>query len=138
MPVSIRYLLTASLLLGCSLPALAQPETSWAFEPPLQAAQAPVYQFQLTQATSTEEWQIATGNSPVLAGGLSLALPGAGQFYNSDYLFGGLYMAAALGITIAGFATQNRVIALAGLPAISVASALHAGLQTQELTVLRF
>ena len=41
--------------------------------------------------------------SPILAGGLSLLLPGAGQLYNEQYVVGSLWMAAEIGLYLAAF-----------------------------------
>jgi hypothetical protein len=42
--------------------------------------------------------------SPLLAGALSLILPGAGQIYNEQYVVGGLWMAAEIAMYLGAFA----------------------------------
>jgi len=42
--------------------------------------------------------------SPILAGGLSLVLPGAGQIYNEQYVVGSLWMAGEIALYLGAFA----------------------------------
>jgi len=94
--------------------------------------------FTLAEAAPLGEDQFGRGKSWLLASGLSLLIPGAGQVYNQDYIFGGVYVLGAIGLTVATLATSESLFAQIGLPAVSFASAIHAGLQTQEVTLLRF
>ncbi len=42
--------------------------------------------------------------SPILAGAISLVLPGAGQIYNEQYVVGSLWLAGEIGLYLAAFA----------------------------------
>jgi len=42
--------------------------------------------------------------SPILAGGLSLVIPGAGQLYNQQYVVGSLWMAGEIALYLGAFA----------------------------------
>jgi hypothetical protein len=112
----------------------------------------------LAQTEPLGEFELGTGKSRWLAGGMSLLIPGAGQFYNEDYVFGSVYAALASGLVITLLVAQNMLASTAasgnisslsglaavmgvcniGLPVVSLASSIHAGVQTSEIQLIRF
>ncbi len=61
-----------------------------------------------TTAVSAEADSAGGKRNPLLAAGLSLAMPGAGQFYNRRYVKGTLYLAADVALVLYG---HNRYVA---------------------------
>ena len=115
----------------------AQPDQiNHSSQPMLQLAQAPAI------GASELELVNKTGLNPGTAIGLSL-VPGLGQFYNGDMMGGSLYL-----LGLAAILTLDAVMyfntglrsnpILLGIPALSAASMVHAGLRTQEQSLLRF
>lgn len=124
-----KAVLAMCLMCSTLLPAYAEsPHT----EPLLQFAQAQPEQGTLINYT---------GLNKSTAIGLSI-LPGAGQLYAGDLsgLFYLLGVAALIGLDAGvyyGSGKNNRITPiLLGIPALSVASMIQAGTQTQEISLI--
>jgi hypothetical protein len=58
--------------------------------------------------SGTPDLSDASRKSPWLAGGLSLVLPGAGEFYSESYLKSGLFLAAEAAIWVLAYSYDHR------------------------------
>lgn len=67
------------------------------------------------------ERKLNLGASPVVAGGASLVIPGAGQFYNRQYLAGSAYFLATSGLLAGALFQPQDTPASAFWPAVGVA-----------------
>lgn len=99
--------------------------------------------FQFAQAQPEEGILVnRTGLNKGTAIGLSI-IPGAGQLYAGD-LSGLIYLLGAMAIigldagVYYGSGKSNRITpVLLGIPALSVASMIQAGVQTQEISLMK-
>lgn len=98
---TLSILISLSMLLATSIPAkagTAGPRVSKLLDEPAKTNPATKDAENTSTATGLEK------RSPLLAGAMSLVLPGSGQLYNEEYLVGGLWMAGEIALYLGAFA----------------------------------
>lgn len=61
------------------------------------------------QLSEAYEERLGLGSSPVVAGGASMVIPGAGQLYNRQFAKGAAYLAATAGLVSMAFAPGEQI-----------------------------
>lgn len=98
---TLSFFAALSMLLSTSIPAMAGeagPRASKVILEPSIANPASGNENQTPSASAYSR------RSPLLAGAMSVFLPGSGQIYNEQYLVGGLWMAGEIALYLGAFA----------------------------------